>query len=95
MDEKKHHHAGSFASHMYVEILEVLLVLYSSKDTLMNTARRMYEQVPYLYTAIMSIFTNMSLWGFVYNYCSFVHAILTDGVTYKRSAGCIPGFCIY
>ena len=49
MDEKKHHHAGSFASHMYVEILEVLLGLYSSKDTLMNTARRMYEQVQYIY----------------------------------------------
>ena len=49
MELKKSHPDGSFAQIMFGEISETRSDLFMSKDILMNTARRMYEQVQYIY----------------------------------------------
>ena len=49
MELKKSHPDGSFAQIMFEEISETRSDLFMSKDILMNTARRMYEQVQYIY----------------------------------------------
>ena len=49
MELKKSHPDGSFAQIMFEEISEMRSDLFMSKDILMNTARRMYEQVQYIY----------------------------------------------
>ena len=48
MELKKSLQGGSFVPIMFEEILEMPLDLCTSKDILMNTARRMYEQVQYI-----------------------------------------------